>query len=209
MLKKIGIITLVLATLIAIPGCGTNSNTATDQQSAQSSQTQQNQVTNSDGKMPEKMEQADLRGEVTSISSNQVTVKVIKMSEPGAKGPDRNGGTASKNTEGDNGKDGNMAPPSDDKQPSSDSKSGNESQRRGGAVQYTGETKTITIPTDMEITTFARGDDKNQSVKLADLKQGDILEVWYSDKNNETIEKISVRSANQKNDSTAEASTTK
>lgn len=194
------IIILVLAALAVMPGCGTNSNTSAGLQSAQNSQSQTN---SSDSRGAGKFELADLMGEITSVSSNKVTVKVIKMPAFSAKGSGKNGGKNSSNSQstvGDNEKNQKMTPPSENSGTYQNDKS-NGGTRRGGELQYTGETKTVTIPSDMKITTFARGDDNKQSLKLADLKQGDILEIWYSDKDKETIEKVSVRAAQQNQDS--------
>jgi len=212
MIKKISIITLVLATFITIPGCGSSSSANTDQQVAQDSQTQQNQMTPADGNGQGQMVQADLSGEITSISSNQITIKVVKMPEFGTRGRGRNGGgdaNNAQNTDDSSRKDQNVASPSNDNQSGNNAKNGGGDKQPGGGVQYTGETKTITIPSDMEITTFARGNNKNQSVKLTDLKQGEILQVWYSDKNKETIKKVSVRSIPQKKGSSTQDTKTK
>ncbi|MDI3481042.1 MAG: hypothetical protein PWQ97_697 [Tepidanaerobacteraceae bacterium] len=62
------------------------------------------------------------------------------------------------------------------------------------ALNYTGESKTITIPDGVEITTFARGDKggEQKTIELKDIKVGDILRIWYSDENKTTISRVSV-----------------
>ena len=65
-------------------------------------------------------------------------------------------------------------------------------------VTYTGESKIITIPDGVEITSSTRGNNgsEQKTLALTDIKKGDILQIWYSDKSTETISKVSVR-ANQ------------
>lgn len=145
---------------------------------------------------------ADLTGEVSSISGNQITLKVIKMPAFNRKGtPPRgstgNSGNTSQPAAGSTSaaEPSGSTPASDSSNTSPDSsgpKGNGPSQPRG--IQYTGETKTVTIPDGVAITAMARtnGDSNQQTLKLSDIKEGNVLQIWYSDKEKGTVSKINV-----------------
>jgi hypothetical protein len=61
---------------------------------------------------------------------------------------------------------------------------------------FTGETKTVTIPAGMSITTVLRPEEAKESknIELKDIKVGDMIQVWYSDKEKGTISRVSISS---------------
>ena len=68
-------------------------------------------------------------------------------------------------------------------------------------VEYTGETKDITVGDGIEITTMSRGKQNSdtKTLTVSDIKVGDVLSITYSDKDKETISAIAVRQAADKN----------
>ena len=142
---------------------------------------------------------ADLAGEVSSVSDNKITLKVIKMpalSRNGRASSDsssfRPGRRSSENT---------AANSSVSKQQGNDkaNPSGDQSQERGQrpqrTVEFTGETKTVTLPGDVKITAAGRrqSDDSangQSALSVSDIKQGDILQIWYSPNNGEVISRV-------------------
>lgn len=116
-----------------------------------------------DGSMQNQM--PGLSGEVESISDNKITIKLIEMPQRPPSLPQGQEGQADQGT-----------PP----------------QR---TFTYTGETKTITVTSDIPITTMNRTEQGMETVnlKFEDIKAGDILSVWYSDKETGKISKIIVQ----------------
>ncbi|MDF2987247.1 MAG: hypothetical protein K0R50_2757 [Eubacterium sp.] len=113
---------------------------------------------------------ADLTGEVSSVSDNKITLKVIKMPALG-----RNGRA-----------------PSDNSNSSPDRRSSKNTQR---TFKFTGETKTVTLPGDIEITSAGRRQsedsaDEQPTLNISDIKQGDVLQIWYSKNDGEAISRV-------------------
>ncbi len=145
---------------------------------------------------------ADLTGEVSSISGNQITLKVIKMPAFNRNGTSPRGGTGNSGNTSQPAAGSTPAAEPSSSTPASDSsntspdsrgpKGNGHSQPRG--IQYTGETKTVTIPDGVAITAMARtnGDSNQQTLKLSDIKEGNVLQIWYSDKDKGTVSKINV-----------------
>lgn len=164
---------------------------------------------------------ADLMGEVSAISGSEITVKVISIPEigqgrrggfgtnsngqtsPGAIGrrrtPAAGDGKAPANNAGQNQTPANdpgqkQTPginPGENLTPGGNSGSDQQPQR---GIQYTGETKVLKLTDSVMITQTVRGDNgiTSQAIQLSDIKVGDTLQVYYSDKSKETISKITV-----------------
>jgi hypothetical protein len=177
MKKVIYILAGVALTATLMVGCGAT-NTANTQSAS----------TNDGSNKQKNFQKADLEGEVASVDGNKITLKVIKT-------PDRPAGNDQKNASNDSNKT-NSDANNKDKQAS------NGQQKR--QVEYTGETKDITIGDGVQINTMNRGkqgsDAKNLTV--SDIKVGDVLQVTYSDKDKETVSSINVRPAANQNANT-------
>ncbi len=159
-------------------------------------------------------EQADLFEEVSSVSGNNITLKLIEMpsfNRDGApsqgyqgNGGRRQGQSSGSGNNGGNNDTGNSASgnsrpangSSGAARPSGERRQGNgQGQGRQWSTQYTGETKTITIPADAEISSMGRGangGNGQQTLSIADIKAGNMLQVWYSDKEKETVSRVTV-----------------
>lgn len=181
MKKIICIVTGAMLAAALMVGCGTNTANVQSNQTAQS-------TSNQDGSNKQKnFQKADLSGEVASIDGSKITLKVIKT-------PER--------PQGDNQKNGNK---DGDKQNSQDNNKDGQAKGQGNRqVEYTGETKDITIGDGVQIKAMGRGQQGSDSKNLtaSDIKVGDILAVTYSDKENETISNIVVRPAANQNGNT-------
>lgn len=218
MINKMSIITLVLATLVMFSGCAAKSEN-TEQQVVQNGQTGQGtQMAPPEGGRQGMFEPADLSGEITSISASEITVKVIKTSAfaPNGQGNNRGikgsvGDKQQTDNPQDNGNSQDNTTQNDGKQPGTNTKRNGGGMRPGGAVEYTGEIKTIIIPSDILITTSVRGNNgmETKDVKLTDLQKGDILQVSYSDQDKESIEKVTVRSMIPNGANAQDSATTK
>ncbi|MCR4436104.1 MAG: hypothetical protein QHH06_13820 [Clostridiales bacterium] len=168
----------ILAMLISGCGSGVQSQTGsgTPEGTAASSSTGSTNSPSSTGGGQRQFARPDLSGEVASISGNQVTLKLIEIPAPrrnsqqGANGQAQNGSSAT------------------------DQGTGQPRQRN---ITYTGQTQTISIPDGTQITTTVRGQNarEEKAIELKDIKQGDILQIWYSDKDKQTISRISVMEA--------------
>lgn len=215
-IKKAAIIILIV---FALSGCGTvnpaANEAAAQNQGNQPSSGDQNAQIPPDGQTGQngramQFQAADLMGEVSAISGNDITVKVISIP---AMGQGRRGGSGA-NPDGrtspgafnrrqapaagdnqtpasDPGQ--NQAPDSDagQNQPAGGNPGGGQQQR---GFQYTGETKLLKLTDSVTITETVRGDNgiTSQAIQASDIKVGDTLQVYYSDKSKETISKITV-----------------
>jgi hypothetical protein len=197
--NKISIIAIVIL-MLSVTACGSG-NTTSDNASQSASNTENSAIRqgNPGGGPSGQMQQADLMGEVTSVSGNQVELKLVEMPRfnNGNRPPQENGkgpadSTAtdkkSNNATADTGKDTGVAKgerPQGNKQPPQMS------------MNYTGETKTITIPDSVSISSMGRGKDNSEqkTLSISDIKAGSILQIWYSDEAKETISKVSVMQA--------------
>lgn len=172
MKKLLPIFILIAALTFAFTGCGKKQ--AADQSSTPANA--QNGEKQSSRQTP-----ADLIGEVDSISGNDITLKVIAMPQrpSGNQNGEKPTGTPGQKNQGDKQNQGNRP----DRQ--------NQGDRQ---PQYTGEAQTITLSNSIPITTYSRGDNgpKSDPIKLSDIKKGDRLQVYYSDKEKKAIEKVSV-----------------
>ncbi len=111
--------------------------------------------------------------------------------------------------------DGNNKPSSDREGPKGDGNPNDRGPGRGGFTaekKYTGETKEITVSSDTPITTFGMGGfdrnnfDRNgndsgerkapeqQTLKVSEVKEGSIIQVWYKDNtaDNKEIDRITI-----------------
>ncbi|EKQ53514.1 MULTISPECIES: hypothetical protein [unclassified Clostridium] len=180
MKKIIYALTGIVITTTLMVGCSKTSTGTT--QAAQGSQN----ASTEDGTAPQKnFQAADLQGEVSSIDGNKITLKLIKAPERPQGGDKKNANqNGDQKTSQDNNKDG---------QPSM--------KQANRQVEYTGETKDITVSDGIQITTMSRGKQNTDAKTLtaSDIKVGDILSITYSDKEKETISKIVVRQAADQN----------
>jgi hypothetical protein len=209
---------IIISIVFALSGCGT-ANTAANEASTPNQANQpasdgQNVQNPPDGQAGQnnpgmQLQDADLMGEVSAISGNEITVKVISIPQMGQGqkgGPDGNSnGQTSRGAIGRK-----QAPAAGDGQASANDAGKNQApadgtgQNRASAdnaangqqpqreIQYTGETKVLKLTDSVTITETVR-EDKNvtsQAIKLTDIKVGDTLQVYYSDKSKETISKI-------------------
>lgn len=177
MKKVVYILTGVVLTTALMVGCS-KANNENAQETAQSTQS----TSTDDGSTKQKnFQDIDLQGEVTNIDGNKITLKVIKV-------PERNQGSKQKDQVNQNG----------DKNVSQDSKDkgGQAPERKGNRqVEYTGETKDITISDGIKIISMNREkkDSDAKTLTISDIKVGDTLSIKYSDKDKETISQITVR----------------
>jgi hypothetical protein len=181
MKKIIYILAGVALTTTLMVGCSKASTENT--QTAQSSQS----ASTENGSTNQKNFQgADLEGEVASIDGNKITLKVIKA-------PERPQGGDQKNAK----QNGDQKHPQD-----SNNNNGQAPNKQGNRqVEYTGETKDITLSDGIQITTMSRGKQNSDSKTLtaSDIKVGNTLLITYSDKDKETISKIAIKQAADKN----------
>jgi hypothetical protein len=135
------------------------------------------------------MDKPDLMGEVTSVSGNKIVLKLIETPafDKGSR-PEKPSGDKPAEVPGNS--TGGVKP---------ETQPGNQPPQR--TVKYTGETKTITVSDSVPITTTVMADKKieQKTLALKDIKSGDTLSIWYSDKTKGTIKKISVMEGSVRN----------
>lgn len=177
---KVIIISLLLAAAVGLSGCGSNAQEAVKQKTGADAQ----------GERRGQMARADLVGEVTSVTGSDVVVKVIEMPDFGQNTPQGNDAANSGQDKSQNRKNGSNGEGQNERQ----GRGQEQGPGPGREVKYTGESKTLTIPAGTAITTFDREQNGRQvkNIEVKDIKQGDTIQIWYSDKEKETIEKISV-----------------
>lgn len=143
------------------------------------------------------VKQADLMGEVTAISGNKITLKLIKIptmtrptgsgggwngSRPMGSRPSGNWSSGSRPEGGYGGGYGQAA-------------SGASGSRRGASrqMEFTGKTETITVPSAAIIYTRTYGANGTQEnvLKVSSIKKDDILSIYYA-ADKKTIKQISV-----------------
>jgi hypothetical protein len=189
-MKKI--LSLVATSVILMSlftGCGSQSKSTSTQTS---STTESSTTANNQNK-----KMADLSGEVSAISDNQVTLKLIEMptmpADKNGKQKDGQGTTASTNSSA------NQGTSQDGQKTNGTQPADQAGQKPKMEVKYTGETKTITISDGISITTLSKGekDATEKTIAVKDIKVGDRLDISYSDSNKTTISKINVRGSNQ------------
>ncbi len=199
---------LIMMTML-FSGCGADSQNNGNQDAVQN----QGNQPNGEGAFPNgrgQFQQADLAGEIVSVSGNSVSIKVIDMSGMFGRGRRGQNGAENQPTDGNSGnalaQSGNNDTPQGSRPQGQSQPEGSrpEGSRPAGGWQgqgqpelkYTGETKTVTIPEDVSITTFGRGSNGNQqnTVAVSELKQGEILQLWYADKEKGTISRASILS---------------
>ena len=182
MKRSVYLLTGVLLTSALMIGCGSK---ATDNQNTQDAQSTQTSDTSNNQK---DIQKADLEGEVTSISGNKITLKVIKAPEaPASEHQGAPTGDAAKDAN----KDTDQSKPADNKDGQGSKPAENMK------VEYTGETKDITVGDETKIKTMNMGQQgaESKDITANDIKVGDVLQITYSDKDKETISTINVRSA--------------
>lgn len=127
----------------------------------------------------------DISGEITDITGNEITLKIIKMpqqQQPGSSARPR--GTQRPQT-------------SPRPQTSGDPGTGNGGGMGQGTARtrtYTGEVKTIVIPvgTKLTSTSFGQGGTTETEVNINTLAKGTVLSIYYAT-DKKTIDKITVQ----------------
>jgi len=142
----------------------------------------------------EKPEMPDLSGKVTAIDDNKITLSIIKLpqsnganrEQTGSKQPPQGTGIQDQPKEQRPSQDTDIqnGAPKDRKEPP---------QKMN--IEYTGETKVITIPSSINITTMVKTDNKmeNKKIEIGDIKVGNIITLWYSDDDSTAISKVMVQ----------------
>lgn len=180
MKKVICILTGIVLTTTLMIGC---SKTTSD--NAQTDQNTQNASTEGGTAHKNNFQAPDLEGEVSSIDGNKITLKVINVPQ---KSEVENGEKTDKS--------------GDQKSSQDNNKDGKESMKQGKRqVEYTGETKDITVDDGIKIITMSMGkqDSESKTLAVSDIKVGDTLLITYSDKDKETISQIAVRQVPDQN----------
>lgn len=184
-MKKSISILLIYLFIFSLAACGSNNSPAAAADSS------------TGGRM--QVQAADLTGEVSSVSDNKITLKLIKMPAFGRNGraqSDNSNSFSDRRSPEDSAANSSASRP---KGSNSANPSGNQSQERGQrpqrTVEYTGETKTVTIPGDSKITEAGRrqSDDSGNgqsALSVSDIKEGDVLQIWYSQDNGEAISRV-------------------
>lgn len=231
-MKKILSAVLVSTFLLTLASCGSGNSTADNQfsdnpSSSVSGPTGQN--TRREGGPGgfggwNQGDPADLTGEITSVSGNQITLKLVKMpsfsrnvaTPSGNSSPGAIGGTAGNSRQiksGDKpaedtnpgGSYGNQAPGDNSERRGGGDRFQGNGQRSSRMMEYTGETKTITVNDGVSITAMGGrpgdndGSEKTE-FKISDLAKGNVLQVWYSEDDKDTISRITVLQAFQGKD---------
>lgn len=160
----------------------------TDVQSTQAAQSTQASLSTATSNKEGSFQKADLEGEVAAINGSKITLKVIKTPEPPAKPTENSQGDSQKNAPKD----------ADKEKPQTNNENGQAPKApQDMKVEYTGETKDITIAAGIKITAMSRGQQgpEAKEITVSDIKVGDTLQITYSDKEKQTISQINVRSA--------------
>ena len=138
-------------------------------------------------------QQPDLTGQVETIKDGVITVKVAKQPEMSAR-PTRDSNVSPRPNNGQGG--------DQNGRQGSNGWSG-----RGGApLQFTGDTKSVTVTDATAISQFSRGQGRGQGqqgqqgqgqqsqLKISDVKVGDTVMIWYADKDKGTVARMNVMS---------------
>jgi len=192
LIKLLSIISfMVLLLFTACKSNSTNSNNTNGNSSATQNQNNNGQNGNKQFNMP------DLMGQISSISGSKVTLKLYTLPN---KNSANNNGSNTSNKPNDNasqkpqGSPG--APPSGYHKPNSSDRP-NGGGRGMHQMEFSGETKEITIPDGITIESMSQGNRKgnptSSTIAIKDLKVGMNLQIWYKDSSSETISRISVR----------------
>ena len=178
----------VTAALLLV-GCGSNANTT----NTQGEQTTQSTSTDDGATKKDNFQKANLEGEVASVSGSKVTLKVIKTPEKNDQNSDQKN---NQNGTGNDGQKPDLDENDKDKQSSEPPKM---------HVEYTGESKDITIGDGVQIKAMSGGkpDSELKDINVSDIKVGDVLQITYSDKDNQTISNINIRQATKQNGQTS------
>ncbi|KNY25531.1 hypothetical protein [Pseudobacteroides cellulosolvens] len=151
---------------------------------SQNSTSNQSQKPSVSGDPKANRQNADVMGEIESVSADTIKVKLIEMPQFNRNRdnlpiltpvPDGNGQI---------------------KEMPSGGNVGDRPKRQEQTVKYTGETKTLKLSSQVDISSMQRVNQEMAETKLLlkDLKAGDIISAWYSDNSTDTVSKISIRS---------------
>jgi hypothetical protein len=208
MKKTISFIAISLLTASLLFGCKAKT---VDNQNTNSSQngTAQNNQNQGNFNRGGQFQMADLSGQVVSVKGNQVTIKIIKQPQFGQQsgnnsnnsgnnnsGSGNNNSTNNNNSNNNSNSNGNKNNSNNNSTNNNPNGNGtNQAPRQRRPLEFTGETKTLTIPAGTSITTMVRGNQgrETKQLKVTDIKTDDILQIWYTDKSKGTISRISVQ----------------
>jgi hypothetical protein len=126
---------------------------------------------------------ASLTGEVTSVSGSKVAMKLVKT--PAGRSDGQPGGAAPASS----------TPPTGGPAPTGSGPQQGGTSGQTPALEYTGETKTIDIPSGVKITMMTRNSSSQGGMTetvVSTLKAGDVIQVFYSDADKTTISRVSV-----------------
>jgi hypothetical protein len=152
----------------------------------------------------EKNRKSDLSGLVTVVAGNEVTIKVIQMEQDsindGKNDKDKNKTEADKKVKKEDEEKKNNNTQKEDKSITVDSKKENQDSAEK-KYNVTGETKTIIIPVGIPITIMSRGEKEEvpKDAEIKDIKKGNMLQIWYSEKDNSVISKVNIVLLDRKN----------
>lgn len=197
MKKTISLIAISLLTATLLFGCKAKTVDNQNANSNQNSTAQSNQNGgNSNGRG--QFQRADLSGQVVSVKGTQVTIKIIKQPTFGQQGGNNSNNNSGNNSTSNNNNSNNNNNNSSGNTNNTNGNNGNggsQGQKQRRQLEFTGETKTLTIPDGTAITTTVRGNQgrETKQLKVTDIKADDILQIWYTDKDKGTISKISVQ----------------
>jgi hypothetical protein len=171
LMKKIILIISMFIILVSLTGCGSKAN-------EEDGATSINDSINAIGENPlprqGQFERADLIGEVSEVNGREITLKLIQMPQfQGRRGEGQNGAGRPERADRPQGEG-----------------------RTERVINYTGESKIITIPENVDITSFNRGENGPGAIKIdiKDIKAGDMLQIWYSEEDENVITRISLGS---------------
>lgn len=183
--KVLGLFPVIVLSLALLASCSGKTNTANESNSTSMPQNQGS------------FKQADLYGEVKSISGNEITLSLLEMPQRGQNGFGRGNGQGNGNSSGNNnGNNSNNNNSSSNSNSNNNNSTGdNNSSNNGGGQndnkgnrgnnppqgggfarekKYTGETATIVISSDTKVSSFGmgRGSSDQDKVTIADIKEG-------------------------------------
>lgn len=194
MKKLTSTIALLSITGLIFSGCGLMPASQTDDSKSKETSESRNEQFSRDNR---NMSRADIIGEVTSISGNNVSLKLIEQ-------PQFNRNFSQNDTRGERRGKNRQFNESTQNSPQGEQRSESPNPDRTDfqrpEVKYTGEIKELTIPDNIEISTMGMGrrtQDQAPSaaptLNLSDVKIGSTMQIWFSDQEKEIISRVTVR----------------
>jgi len=191
------VISIVVISILLV-SCNNSANSNTGNSNGNG-----NDNTNNSQNGQRQIDNADVYGEIKSISGDKVTLSLLEQPQMGR--PRNNEDL--QNNDNDKQPPENMpekSPGENDQKPEA-----TEGERRGnggpGGMRfektYTGETKEVTINDSIKIVSMQMSENGMQEneIQVTDLKEGQILQVWYKEGSDSEIENIRVMEIQDKN----------